>query len=43
MIERFSDLRSDDATGVKLSQQELRNAEFFGEFKSLMYELAVEQ
>jgi hypothetical protein len=32
-----------NATGVKLNAQELRNAEFFGEFKSLMYELAAEQ
>jgi len=32
-----------NATGVKLNAQELRNAEFFGEFKTLMYELAAEQ
>lgn len=32
-----------NATGVKLSAQELRNAEFFGEFKSLMYDLGAEQ
>lgn len=32
-----------NATGVKLSPQELRNAEFFGEFKSLMYDLGAEQ
>lgn len=32
-----------NATGVKLNAQELRNAEFFGLFKSLMYELAAEQ
>lgn len=32
-----------NATGVKLNHQELRNAEFFGEFKTLMYELALEQ
>lgn len=32
-----------NATGVKLNPQELRNAEFFGEFKSLMYDLGAEQ
>jgi hypothetical protein len=32
-----------NATGVKLNQQELRNAEFFGLFKGLMYELGAEQ
>lgn len=32
-----------NATGVKLNAQELRNAEFFGAFKSLMYELAAGQ
>ena len=32
-----------NATGVKLNPQELRNAEWFGEFKSSMYELAFEQ
>jgi hypothetical protein len=32
-----------NATGLKLNQQELRNAQFFGEFKTLMYELALEQ
>jgi hypothetical protein len=32
-----------NATGVKLNPQELRNAEFFGEFKTSMYELASEQ
>lgn len=32
-----------NATGVKLNHQELRNAEYFGEFKTLMYELALEQ
>jgi len=32
-----------NATGVKLKPQELRNAEFIGEFKALMYELAAEQ
>jgi hypothetical protein len=32
-----------NATGVKLNQQELRNAEFFGLFKTLMYELGAEQ
>jgi hypothetical protein len=32
-----------NATGVKLNPQELRNAEFFGEFKTSAYELATEQ
>jgi hypothetical protein len=32
-----------NATGVRLTDQELRNAEYFGEFKTLMYELAAEQ
>lgn len=32
-----------NATGVKLNPQELRNAEFFGEFKTSMYTLAFEQ
>jgi len=32
-----------NATGVKLNDQELRNAEFFGEFKTSIYELASEQ
>jgi hypothetical protein len=32
-----------NATGVKLNQQELRNAEFFGKFKTAMYQLATEQ
>jgi Protein of unknown function DUF262 len=32
-----------NATGVKLNGQELRNAEFFGEFKTSAYELATEQ
>lgn len=32
-----------NATGVKLNDQELRNAEFFGKFKVSMYELAAEQ
>jgi Protein of unknown function DUF262 len=32
-----------NATGVKLNDQELRNAEFFGLFKTSMYELASEQ
>ena len=32
-----------NATGVKLNAQELRNAEFFGIFKTTMYELAAEQ
>ena len=32
-----------NSTGVKLTPQELRNAEFIGEFKALMYRLAAEQ
>lgn len=32
-----------NATGVKLNAQELRNAEFFGQFKTQVYELATEQ
>jgi hypothetical protein len=32
-----------NSTGVKLTAQELRNAEFIGEFKTLMYRLAAEQ
>lgn len=32
-----------NATGVKLNDQELRNAEYFGAFKTVMYELALEQ
>ena len=32
-----------NATGVRLNDQELRNAEWFGEFKTMMYELAAEQ
>lgn len=32
-----------NATGVKLNSQELRNAEFFGEFKTVMYDLASAQ
>jgi hypothetical protein len=32
-----------NATGVKLNDQELRNAEFYGVLKSLAYELAYEQ
>lgn len=36
----FSRLNS---TGVQLNKQELRNAEWFGEFKTQMYELALEQ
>lgn len=32
-----------NSTGEKLNPQELRNAEFFGEFKTTMYELALEQ
>ena len=32
-----------NATGLKLNHQELRNAAFFGEFKSSMYEISAEQ
>jgi hypothetical protein len=32
-----------NATGVKLNDQELRNAEYYGEFKTLAYDLAYEQ
>lgn len=32
-----------NSTGVKLTPQELRNAEYFGAFKVTMYELATEQ
>ena len=32
-----------NSTGVKLNDQELRNAEFFGEFKTSAYELAFRQ
>lgn len=32
-----------NSTGVKTTNQELRNAEFLGEFKQLMYKLAYEQ
>ena len=32
-----------NATGVKLNAQELRNAEFFDQFKTRIYELATEQ
>lgn len=32
-----------NATGVRLNRQELRNAEYFGVFKSLIYDLALEQ
>lgn len=32
-----------NATGVNLNAQELRNAEFFGRFKTLAYEIATEQ
>ncbi len=40
VLEMFARL---NATGVKLSHQELRNAEYFGEFKSSMFGLALEQ
>jgi hypothetical protein len=32
-----------NSTGTPLNKQELRNAEFFGAFKTLMYQLAYEQ
>jgi uncharacterized protein with ParB-like and HNH nuclease domain len=32
-----------NATGVKLNDQELRNAKFYGEFKTSMYKIASEQ
>jgi hypothetical protein len=32
-----------NSTGTALNHQELRNAEFFGEFKTLMYKVAAEQ
>ncbi len=32
-----------NATGVKLNAQELRNADFYGRFKTLAYKLAMEQ
>jgi uncharacterized protein with ParB-like and HNH nuclease domain len=32
-----------NATGVKLNDQELRNAEFYGDFKTAAFELAAEQ
>lgn len=32
-----------NSTGYQLNKQELRNAKYFGEFKSLMYSLAYEQ
>lgn len=40
ILEIFARLNS---TGYKLNHQELRNAEFFGEFKTVMYRLAYEQ
>lgn len=40
VLEMFARL---NATGVKLSHQELRNAEWFGEMKTLLYALALEQ
>ena len=40
VLEMFARL---NATGEKLNAQELRNAEYFGEFKTLMYALAREQ
>ena len=40
VLEMFSRL---NATGVKLNRQELRNAEYYGQFKSAMYELGLQQ
>lgn len=40
ILEIFARINS---TGLKLNAQELRNAAWFGEFKTLMYELAYEQ
>jgi hypothetical protein len=40
VLQMFARLNS---TGVKLNGQELRNADYFGIFKGLMYELAYEQ
>jgi hypothetical protein len=40
ILQMFSRINS---TGTKLTPQELRNAEYFGAFKGLMYELALEQ
>ncbi len=40
VLQMFARLNS---TGVKLNGQELRNAEYFGIFKGLMYDLAYEQ
>jgi hypothetical protein len=40
VLEIFARMNS---TGVKLNPQELRNAEFFGKFKTTMYRLATEQ
>lgn len=40
VLEMFARLNS---TGTRLNNQELRNATYFGEFKTLMYELAYEQ
>ena len=40
ILQMFSRINS---TGTKLSPQEIRNAEYFGDFKVLMYELALEQ
>jgi hypothetical protein len=40
VLQIFSRMNS---TGLKLNYQELRNSEFFGAFKEVVYELAVEQ
>lgn len=40
ILQMFSRINS---TGMRLSPQELRNAQFFGDFKTQMYRLAVEQ
>ena len=40
VLEMFARLNS---TGVKLNHQELRNAEYFGDFKTTVYTMAIEQ
>ncbi|HEX6177574.1 MAG TPA: DUF262 domain-containing protein [Thermoanaerobaculia bacterium] len=40
LLETFARMNS---TGVKLNEQELRNATYFGAFKQMVYELAYEQ
>lgn len=41
--EVYDIFRRMNATGVKLNEQELRNAQFYGDFKTAMYDLASEQ